>query len=122
MVVILAALLCGVLAGLGVGSGGIFVVCLRLFGGVDQLVAQSLNLIFFVASSGAAFVVNAAKKRIVWSAVFWVSLTGCLTAIGGATIAHELGSELLGKLFGIMLITCGVISLLNTRKEKKDKF
>lgn len=118
MVVILTALLCGVLAGLGVGSGGIFVVCLRFFGGADQLVAQSLNLVFFVASSGAALAVNAAKGRLVWSAVLLVAISGCLTAIGGAVIAHTIGSELLGKLFGGMLVACGIISFLNFRKEK----
>lgn len=122
MAVLVAALLCAVLAGLGVGSGGIFVVAVRLFGGADQLVAQSLNLIFFAASSVAAIVINSVKGRVAWRAVMLVALAGCVTAVGGATIAHALGSDALGKLFGIMLIACGVISLLNTRKEKKDKF
>ena len=120
MVVIIAALLCGVLAGLGVGSGGIFVVVLRLVGGADQLPAQSLNLIFFVASSIAALLVNIFKKRISWAVVFAVALPGCLTAIGGALIAHEIGSQLLGKLFGGMLAVCGVISLINARKSRDD--
>ena len=116
MIIIIAALLCGVLAGLGVGSGGIFVVCLRFLGGIDQLTAQSMNLIFFVASSAAAFVVNLFKKRIVWRAVLAVLIPGCITSIGGALIAHEVGSDLLGVLFGGMLIACGIISLLNARK------
>ena len=118
MVIIIAALLCGVLAGLGVGSGGLFVVCLRLFGGADQLSAQSVNLIFFVASSAAAFAVNAFKGRIAWLVVLAVAIPGCLTAIGGALIAHEMGSEILAKLFGAMLIGCGAISLLNAKQEK----
>lgn len=118
MVVILAALLCGVLAGLGVGSGGIFVVFLRLFGNADQLVAQSKNLIFFAASSVAAVIVNARKGRIVWKVVIPVVATGILTAVGGAVIAHELGSEILGKLFGGMLAACGLISLLSIKRQK----
>lgn len=118
--VIIAALLCGILAGLGVGSGGIFVVCLTLLLGTDQLLAQSLNLIFFVASSTAAFLVNIFKKRIAWSVVLWVALPGCVGSIGGALIAHELGSSILSKLFGGMLIACGLISLVGTLKNKKD--
>lgn len=117
MAVIIAALLCGVLAGLGVGSGGIFVVILRLFGGVDQLVAQSLNLVFFAASSLAALAVNVFKGRVIWRVVLAVALPGCLTAIGGAVIAHGIGGELLGKLFGGMLVVCGVISLFGARRE-----
>ena len=118
--VITAALLCGILAGLGVGSGGIFVVCLTLLLGTDQLLAQSLNLIFFVASSVAALVINIIKKRIALGIVLWVSLPGCVGAIGGAIIAHDLGSSALSKLFGGMLITCGLISLVGTLKNKKD--
>lgn len=119
MFIIITALLCGALAGLGVGSGGIFVVCLRLAADTPQLVAQSMNLIFFVASSAAAFIVNIFKRRIVWQAVGAVAIPGCITAIGGAVIAHSLGSELLGKLFGVMLIVSGAISLLNSAKKKK---
>ena len=51
MLMFLCALACGILAGLGVGSGGIFVVCLALFLDYGQLYSQSLNLIFFVSSS-----------------------------------------------------------------------
>lgn len=118
MIIIIAALLCGVLAGLGVGSGGLFVVCLRLFGGVEQLAAQSVNLIFFVASSLAAFAVNVFNGRIAWPVVLAVAVPGCLTAIGGAVIAHRMGSEILAKLFGVMLVGCGAISLLNAKKSK----
>lgn len=118
MIVIIAALLCGVLAGLGVGSGGIFVVCLRLASGADQLVAQSLNLIFFAASSVAALLVNAIKRRIAWAVVLAVAIPGCLTAIGGAIIAHEIGSDMLGKLFGGMLAVCGAISLFGAWRER----
>ena len=116
MLIFIAALLCGALAGLGVGSGGLFVVCLRFVGGMDQLTAQSMNLIFFVASSAAALIVNIIKKRIVWSVVLAVAIPGCITSIGGAAIAHEVGSELLGVLLGGMLVACGAISLLNARK------
>ena len=118
MILIIASLLCGVLAGLGVGSGGLFVVCLRLFGGAEQLAAQSVNLIFFVASSLAAFAVNVFNGRIAWPVVLAVAVPGCLTAIGGALIAHEMGSEILARLFGVMLIGCGAISLLNAKREK----
>lgn len=112
ILIIIAAALCGILAGLGVGSGGIFVVVLRLFAGVEQLTAQSLNLVFFSASSLAALAVNAFKKRIAWDVVLAVAIPGCFAAFGSAVIAHEIGGELIGKLFGGMLVICGAITLI----------
>lgn len=113
---ILSALGCGILAGLGVGSGGIFVVLMSLFMGYEQLYAQSLNLIFFVASSSAAVAVNLFKGRIAWRVVIPVVIFGCIGSLGGALIAHQIGSRVLTKLFGIVLVACGAVSLL--KKEK----
>lgn len=110
--VTVCAALCGVLAGLGVGSGGLFVVLFVLITAADQLYAQSLNLVFFVASSLAALTVNLIGGRIRWRVVASVALPGCVGAIGGAIIAHSLGSDVMRALFGVMLIVCGTISLL----------
>ncbi len=119
--VTVCAALCGILAGLGVGSGGLFVVLFVLITGADQLYAQSLNLVFFVASSLAALAVNLIGGRIRWRVVAVVSVTGCIGAIGGALIAHSLGSDVMRTLFGVMLIVCGTISLFGGRK-KRGKF
>lgn len=112
MVIGIFAALCGVLAGLGVGSGGLFAVAMTLALGYSQLEAQSMNLVFFAASSAAAVVMNMIKKRIVWGVVLPVAIFGCVGAVGGAFIASRISLEILPKLFGAMLIACGAISFL----------
>ena len=119
MLMFLCALACGILAGLGVGSGGIFVVCLALFLDYGQLYSQSLNLIFFVSSSVAAVVINLIKKRLSLPLVLAVAIPGCIGSVGGAMIAHQIGSEMLSKLFGGVLIACGILALFSKTKEEK---
>ena len=48
-------LIVALLAGLGVGSAGLFMTWLTLVEKVPQLTAQGINLIFFIFSSGSAF-------------------------------------------------------------------
>ena len=87
----------------------------------DQLYAQSLNLVFFVASSLAALAVNLIGGRIRWRVVASVALPGCVGAVGGAIIAHSLGSDVMRTLFGLMLIACGTISLLGGKRKGRGK-
>ena len=47
-----AAFLTALLAGMGVGSGGLFVVFLTVFLDYPQLAAQGLNLYFFIFCHG----------------------------------------------------------------------
>jgi uncharacterized membrane protein YfcA len=42
------SLFIAILSGLGVGSGGLFVVWLTMVEGVDAIEARGLNLLFFV--------------------------------------------------------------------------
>lgn len=45
----LASAIIAILTGLGVGSGGLLVIYLTLVSGIDQPVAQGINLLFFCA-------------------------------------------------------------------------
>ena len=58
----IASFLIALLTGMGVGSGGIFVVYLTLLHGVEQLAAQGLNLYFFIFSTAAASIIHLRSK------------------------------------------------------------
>ena len=118
---VIVSFLTAVLAGMGVGSGGLLVVYLTAFVAMPQLSAQLLNLIFFAASSVAAIAVNLIKKRLKPGVILAIAIPGVLGAIGGAAFAHSVESELLGKGFGALLVVCGVISLLKGRGGGKIK-
>ena len=46
------------LSGLGVGGGGLFVIFLALFTDTPQLVAQGMNLLFFVFSASSSLIIR----------------------------------------------------------------
>lgn len=117
--------LAAILAGMGVGSGGIMVAWLTLVRSLPQLDAQLLNLIFFAASSIAAFFVNLHKKRLRLRMILPMALTGSVFAVGAAFIARNTDPVMLGRAFGLLMILLGGVSaffaLRSSRKEKNKK-
>ena len=45
---IIISFICALLAGMGVGGGGILIIYLTLFKNLPQATAQGINLLFFV--------------------------------------------------------------------------
>ena len=113
---IIAALIVGTLSGMGVGSGGLFMIYLSVFKDIPQLSAQGANLLFFLFSSGTSLFYNLRKRNILWNAVLFMSILGILGSLIGSFIAGVISAQLLRKLFGIMLILSGSVTLL--KKEK----
>lgn len=113
---IIISFLSAVLAGMGVGSAGFLVVYLTVAASVSQLEAQLMNLIFFIAASAAAIIVNLFNKRLHFGMIAAVAIPGCLGALGGSAFAHSVSSAFLGKAFASLLIITGVISLLKRKK------
>ncbi len=106
-----------VLTGLGVGSGGLYILYLTLLKDVPQGEAQGLNLIFFIAASLAAAIVNTLKKRISFSAVFLFSATGIVGTFLGAGLASVLHGKALSVIFGVLLVSAGVMGIFAKQKK-----
>ena len=104
------ALAVSVLCGLG-GGGGIFVLYLTAFGGLKQVTAQGVNLIFFLSSAVGAFGINRKNKLIDFKICVFILLSGIPMAILGALVASKVGNELLSKMYGCLLIISGVYYL-----------
>ena len=119
MLTVIVSFLVAILAGLGVGSGGLMVVFFTAVSSLPQLDAQLLNLIFFASSSIAALGVNLFKKRLSFPLILSLSIPGCIFAVGASLIARDIDSETLGKTFGALLITMGIISLSSSLKGAK---
>ena len=109
-----------ILAGLGVGSGGIMVVWFTLVASLPQLDAQLLNLIFFSASSVAAFFINLFKKRLSATIILPLAAGGCIFAVGGALIARDIDSAVLRKCFGVLMLLMAASSAFFTFKSTKS--
>lgn len=108
----LVATLVAVLAGLGVGSGGLLVLWLTLVRGVPQLTAQGINLVFFVCAASAALVRYTRHKQIRWRAASLLSLSGLFGCALGTHLAHQMPPHLLTQAFGWFMILVGVLTLV----------
>ena len=107
-----------VLTGLGVGSGGLYILYLTLLRDMPQGEAQGLNLIFFIAASVAAAVINIIKKRVSFTAVLLFSVTGVLGTLLGAKLASVLDAKTLSIVFGVLLVMAGVAGIFVRQKGK----
>lgn len=114
--VILAAL-----SGMGLGGGGLFVIYLNLFSDLPQVYMQAINLIFFIFAAGASLLIHLQARKIYGRAVLIMVLLGTVGSLVGAAIAMKINGDILGKIFGVMLVFAGVYSLFHTYKSKKSK-
>jgi uncharacterized membrane protein YfcA len=105
------------LASTGVGGGGLYVIYLTLARGVPQITAQGINLAFFIASALSSMTLHLQKRKILFRLVLLTGTLGALGAFVGAFLAHRLDTALLSKIFGGMLIFCGIRTLFS-KSEK----
>ena len=112
------SLFIAILSGLGVGSGGLFVVWLTMVEGVDAIGARGLNLLFFVFSATSALLFHLIRKRIKVQTVLILSLFGAVGTLVGSLIGDSINPFILKKIFGAMLFLSGLRSLLGKAKQK----
>lgn len=109
--------LISVLTGLGVGSGGLYILWLTLVKNIPQAEAQGMNLAFFITASLAAAVVNIFKKRIAFLPLCLILLCGIPGAVAGCRMASIIDTKILSVLFGVFLIIIGVCGIVRILKR-----
>ena len=118
MLSFIGAFLCALLSGLGVGGGGIFIVFLNLFSDLPQLTAQGINLLFFLFSSGSAVCVHLRHRTIYGTAVLTMAAFGIIGSLLGLFLARILSEQILRKIFGMLLVVSGILTL--QKKEERN--
>ena len=111
MVDFIVGLCTALLAGLGVGGGGLLVIYLVLIKNYEQLMGQGINLIFFVFSSLSAMIIHIKKRKIPYILVLVIALFGTVGALMGCVLAKEIDSTVIRMIFGFLLIISGGIAL-----------
>ena len=114
-----ASLFIGVLTGLGVGSGGLFLVYMTLVRHAEQITAQGLNLAFFIYAALASLAVNFYKKRISVRILIFISLFGVCGVFLGSYILPLISPAIIRKIFGGVLICLSIATFFMSPKNKK---
>ena len=113
-----AAFFVAVLSGLGVGSGGLFVIWLT-FMGVGATQARGMNLLFFVFSASAALVLHLKNKRnIDLGLVMYLAAFALLGTVVGGYVGKGLDGLLLRQIFGGILVLSGCYTLFGKKLAK----
>ena len=108
---VLAGVLGGVLAGMGMGGGTLTLPILVLVMGVEQITAQFANLIAFLPSGSAALFVHAKNGLIRKDNLIFMLLPSLAACVFCSFWASEAHGDLLKKLFGGFLVLVAVFSL-----------
>lgn len=118
----IASFLVAMLAGMGVGSGGLFIVYLTMLAGMPQLEAQGLNLHFFIFATAAALLLHAGTHPLPFRRLAYVCGVGSIGCALGAILAQNMRGGTLRTVFAIVLILTGLVTFFAKDKRKNEKF
>lgn len=114
----LAGAVTGVLSGFGIGGGTLLLIYLTTFAGVEQTVAQGINLLYFIPAAATALPSHIKNGYVEKKAALPSILAGLICTAIAAWVATALDVALLRKCFGIFLLYIGTTELF--RKEKNE--
>ncbi len=114
---VLVSFVLAALSGLGVGGGGLFVIFLAIFTDTPQLIAQGMNLLFFLFSASSSLTVHLTHRKIYPSLIAVLAVSGAVGAIVGTLFSEIIDPHILRKIFGIMLVITGIFTLKKRSKE-----
>ena len=105
------ALITSVLAGLGIGGGGLLVIYLAFFTDTPQITSQGINLLFFIFSSAASMLIHLKNRRLPFLLILILAACGGGGAALGSLTALNTDPTVLRRLFGGLLTVSGIIAL-----------
>lgn len=109
----------GFLTGLGTGGGSLLVLWLTLVLQVAPEQAKVMNLLFFLPSAIISTCLRWRKGGIAFGKVLLPALAGCAGAVIFASVGEKINTELLQKLFGVLLVFTGLREL--AYRERKAR-
>lgn len=109
---LLAGAATGVLSGFGVGGGTLLLLYMTTFAGLEQSMAQGVNLLYFLPTAATALPAHIKNGFVAWRVALPAVLAGLAGTGLAAWAATGLDTGLLRRLFGVFLLYIGVRELL----------
>ena len=122
---VVVGVLCGVVAGMGMGGGTFLIPILTIFFSIKQHIAQGLNLVGFVFCALFALVIHIKRKMVNFKVSLPIIFAGVLFSLLGAILSNLVNSYALQIMFGVFLLIIGLYQLVGVffaqYKNKNDK-
>ncbi|SMC42266.1 TSUP family transporter [Papillibacter cinnamivorans] len=116
---LLAGFLTGILSGFGIGGGTLLLLYMTLLAGVEQQLAQGINLLYFLPASAASLLSHGKNGYLDREAALPAAIAGAVCTALAAWAAVSIDVSLLRRLFGVFLICVGLCELFR-KNGKKD--
>ena len=107
----------GVLSGFGVGGGTLLLVYMTAFAGVEQRLAQGINLLYFLPAGLMALPAHVKNGYIEKPALLPAIGAGLVCAALAAWAAAAIDVSMLKKCFGGFLVAVGMMELFGGKKK-----
>ena len=119
---VLICLLSGLLGGMGMGGGTAFIPLVTQAFGVEQHLAQWLNLVAFVPMALISLIIHA-KNKLLDGKSFWLLVVpAVITAAISGWFSPRVKSRTLTVCYGVFLILLGIVFTVTTvAKMIRDK-
>lgn len=110
-VAVVAGLVLGYLAGLGIGGGSLLMLWLTIALQMDYAQARAINLMFFLAAAGAVSFFRWKQGVLDIRQILPAVIAGCVCAGLTTWFSDMIDKELIQKLFGVLLLLTGLREL-----------
>ena len=111
-------ILLGFLSGLGTGGGSLLIIWLTLVLGMPQIQARSINLLFFLPAALVACLFRWKQGRLDFRKFLPAILAGSACSALFTFFSAAWNTDLLQKLFGLLLLFTGLRELLYKPKKR----
>lgn len=116
---VIAGLVLGWLAGLGIGGGTLLILWMTLVVGISTDTARAINLMFFIVCAGTVTLLRWKKGTIQLKKLLPAIAAGSLFAGIFAWVSTVTDVTAFRKLFGILLLVTGVRELFYRPRKAK---
>lgn len=118
-IALLAGLILGILAGLGIGGGSLLILWLTLVLGFDQGTARAINLMFFICAALSVSIFRWKQGKININKNIPAVLSGCIAAALCSWLGTMIDTQLAKKLFGVLLLITGLRELFYRPQKER---
>lgn len=114
----LAVLVCACVSAMGLGGGGVLILYLTLVRDTPQMLAQGVNLLFFLPCAVTAAVVYQKRGLLRWGHILPLVLGGLLGVGAGSLLLRQMDTKFLTVAFAALMIGAGLYTVFSREKAQ----